>query len=303
MITTAIYSASLWHIELVRKFIEGTHNKFILQILSIIFILMIGMVAWEINELLCERRFSRPKNKPISPEGLKRLQTLQPLVRNTGRGFIILFITLMLFSELGLNIAPLLAGASVFGIALSLGGQTLVKDVITGSFILIEDTMNIGDYVEVSGHTGRIESMSLRTVTLRDSHGSVHSIPFNSINTIVNMSKAFSVCIFNFILDRSVDIDLVKQTIKSVADDMRAEPEWTQSVVESAEILGVPTFDSWSYTIRAQLKVAPGKQWSVEREINWRFAQAFEKNDIKSPLNKQWMVVENIPLEEPVKSS
>src|SRR5690606_12235966 len=119
----------------------------------------------------------------------------------TVRGFILLFITLMFFSELGLNIAPLLAGASVFGIALSLGGQTLVKDIITGSFILIEDTMNIGDYVELSGHSGRIEGMSLRTVTLRDSYGGVHSIPFSSINTIVNLSKSFSICIFNFTID------------------------------------------------------------------------------------------------------
>ena len=302
MVSTFIYCASLWRVEFISSFIQGTHSKFILQLLSLIFILFIGMMAWEINELICERKFSYPKDKPVSPEALKRLQTLRPLMRNTGRGFIILFITLMLFSELGLNIAPLLAGASVFGIALSLGGQTLVKDVITGSFIVIEDTMNIGDYVEISGHAGSIESMSLRTVTLRDSHGNVHSIPFNSINTIVNMSKAYSVCIFNFTLDRSVDINLVKDTIKAVAEEMRSDVKWAHNIIESAEIAGVPSFDSWSYTIRAKLKVAPGKQWSVEREINWRFAQAFEKNDIKSPLNKQWMVVENIPAEGPEKA-
>jgi small conductance mechanosensitive channel len=295
VVTAIFYSASLWQIGLLDNFISTQNHQVILHLFSFSFILMLGIIAWEMNELVCERKFNRSTDQPISPEALKRLKTLKPLVRNTGRGFIILFITLMCFSELGLNIAPLLAGASVFGIALSLGGQTLVKDIITGSFILIEDTMNIGDYVEISGHSGRIESMSLRTVTLRDSQGGVHSIPFSAINTVVNFSKSFSMCVFNFVIDQTIDIQRVTQIVKDVDQSMRTDPKWASLIIEPIEILGVPTFDNESYTLRAQLKVAPGKQWSIEREMNWRFAEAFKKGGIKGPLNKQWMIVEQAP--------
>ncbi len=297
--SAVIYCSTIWKIDAVTSLVQTGNNKILLQFFSLALILLLGIIAWELNEIFVERKFGHhqkiKKNQPLSPDAHKRLKTIQPLIRNIGRGFILLFITLMFFSELGLNIAPLLAGASVFGIALSLGGQTLVKDIITGSFILIEDTMNIGDYVEISGHSGRIENMSLRTVTLRDSYGGVHSIPFNSISTIINLSKSFSICVFNFVIDQSIDMKKVIDVLKEVTDNMRQETDWAHEIIEPLEVLGVPAFDSGGYTLRVQLKVAPGRQWRVEREINGRFSKAFEQNGIKSPINKQWMILENSP--------
>src|SRR3954463_2036523 len=167
-----------------------------------------------------------------------RVRTLLPLLRNAVMVLLITVVSLVTLSEFGVNIAPLLAGAGVIGLAIGFGSQTLVKDVITGLFILFEDTISVGDVVDVgNGHSGLVEAITIRTIKLRDMAGGVHSIPFSQVNSVLNMTKDFSYYVLDIAVAYGEDPDGVVGIIKDLGAELQATPQFGRVILEPIEIM------------------------------------------------------------------
>jgi small conductance mechanosensitive channel len=197
-------------------------------------------------------------------------------------------VTLIVLSEMGVNIAPLLAGAGVVGVAIGFGSQALVKDVITGLFILIEDTLAVGDVVDVGkGHSGVVESITVRTIRLRDGSGTLHTIPFSEVSTVNNMTRDFAYFVANVAVSYREDPDRAMAVLKEVGAELAAAPEWHPFIVEPLEVIGVDKLENTGMVIQARIKTVPLKQWAVGREFNRRLKKAFDEAGVEMPYNLQ----------------
>jgi len=233
------------------------------SLLSLIVILIGGVVLWEFFNSTIERRLAG-----IDPGRRSRARTLLPLLRTS---ILIVFITiagLMILSQLGFNIGPLLAGAGIAGIAVGFGAQTLVKDLITGFFILLEDTFAVGDVVDVgSGHSGLVEAISMRNFRLRDMDGTVHTVPFSMVNTVKNMTRDYAYFVASVEVSYREDTDEVIAALVAVAEEMRKDPAFGYRMLEPIEIIGVDAFKESSVVIKVRLKTLPIQQWTIGREL------------------------------------
>lgn len=249
--------------------------------LSILAVLTIAALVWEICSSLIERGLSPHDGQP---QRSARIRTLLPLLRNALMVLLIIMVTLIVLSEIGLNIAPLLAGAGVAGLAIGFGAQTLVKDVITGLFMLFEDTINIGDVVEVDGgHSGVVEGMTIRTLRLRDNDGSVHTVPFSSVTSVKNMTKGFSFAVMDVSIDYATDIDRAMEVIRQVAEGLAADAAIGPLMIGPVEMLGVERFTDSAVILRCKLKTYPMQQWTVARAFRRQMKMAFDREGIVIP--------------------
>lgn len=245
--------------------------------LSLVVVIAGGLVLWEFFSSAIERRLAT-----IDYSGRSRARTLLPLLRTTVLIILLTVAGLMVMSEIGLNIAPLLAGAGIAGVAVGFGAQTLVKDIITGFFFLLEDTFAVGDLVDVGqGHVGTIETMSIRNFQLRDVAGIVHTVPFSAVSTVLNMSRDFAyvVCDVGVLYKEDPDhaIDVLREAGKEMAEDR----QWSRYILAPLEILGVERFTDTGMVIRARIKAAPPHQLEIGREFNLRLKKAFDRRGIE----------------------
>jgi small conductance mechanosensitive channel len=203
-------------------------------------------------------------------------------------------VVLTVLSELGINIAPLLAGAGVVGIAIGFGAQTLVKDIITGMFILFENTIAVGDVVDVGGgHSGLVEHFSLRTLKVRDGTGGLHTVPFSSVTTVNNMSKDFSSYVFNIKVDYGQDTDRIVQLMKDLGKEMQDDPAYAKLILAPLEVFGVDSFGAETLVIQASFKTKPLQQWSVAREFNRRLKKKFDELGISMRAPERFVMMPN----------
>ncbi|HLN25772.1 MAG TPA: mechanosensitive ion channel domain-containing protein, partial [Patescibacteria group bacterium] len=250
---------------------------------SIIAVLIGSVIAWELVSASIERYMSRTDTDGNLVERSARARTLLPLFRNVVMVCLVVVVTLIVLSELGINIAPLLAGAGVIGVAIGFGSQKLVQDVITGAFILFEDTIAIGDIIQIGTHSGSVESMTIRTLRLRDAIGQVHSIPFSSVSDVINMSRDFAFHQYDIGVSYRENVDEVMGAIKQIGDEMRADDKWGPQMVDDIEVFGVDKFADSAVIIRGRLKTLPGKQWAIGREFNRRVKNRFDELKIELP--------------------
>jgi len=243
-------------------------------------ILLVALALSEIVNELVERYLRRRQGEWHDAARSARVRTLLPLLRNAFRIMLFVMVALIVLSELGINIAPLLAGAGVVGLAIGFGAQTLVKDVITGIFILAEDTVAVGDVVDLGGHSGVVEAMTLRSIRLRDHTGAVHTIPFSAVSTVMNMTRDFGYAVFDIGIAYSEDLDRVIDLLRKLGDEMRQDKTFARDIREPIEVMGINRFADNAVIIRVRLKTAPGKQWGVEREFNRRLKRLFEEHGI-----------------------
>ncbi|TCT03937.1 mechanosensitive ion channel family protein [Aquabacter spiritensis] len=246
------------------------------RVVSISIVVLIGVFVWEIASAFAERTARR---RPDST----RLKTLLPFMQNALRIVLLTIAGLIVLSELGVNIAPLLAGAGVLGLAIGFGAQTLVKDVITGIFILLEDTVSVGDVVELGSHGGLVEKISIRTVHLRDFDGNVHSIPFSEVQTIKNMSKHFAFAVVDVRVAYRENIDDALALMAEVAADMATKGPLAATIVEPFEVVGVEALEDSGVWLRGRFKTRPLGQWNVKREFYRRIKGAFDARGIEIP--------------------
>ena len=258
---------------------------------SLAVVMIGGLILWEFFSSMIERRLAG-----IDHTGRSRARTLLPLLRTTLMVVLIAIAALMIMSEIGLNIAPLLAGAGIAGIAVGFGAQALVKDIITGFFILLEDTFAVGDRVDVGGgHVGVIEAVSIRNFRLRDVQGIVHTVPFSAITTVLNMSRDFAYVVCDAGIVYREDPDRVIEVMREAGKELAAEPRWSRYMLSPLEILGIERFTDTSMVVRARIKAAPPYQLEMSREFNRVLKKAFDRAGIEMGSVNQVNYLSNRP--------
>ncbi|MGR7994246.1 mechanosensitive ion channel family protein [Xanthobacter sp. ZOL 2024] len=239
-----------------------------------------GFAAWEVGIAFADRLYER---NPAS----NRVKTLLPFLQNGFRIVLVTIAGLIVLSELGVNIGPLLAGAGVLGLAIGFGAQTMVKDVITGIFILMEDTLSVGDVVELGAHAGLVEKITVRTVHLRDFDGNVHSLPFGEVQIIKNMSKQFAYAVVDVSVSYRENIDEALAVMAEVAEEMASTGPLAETIIGPFELMGVEGLQDSAVWLRGRFKTRPLGQWNVKREFYRRIKAAFDARDIRIPFPHQ----------------
>jgi small-conductance mechanosensitive channel len=213
----------------------------------------------------------------------QRVMTLVSLARSVGSVVIVVAALFMVLEELGLAIGTLLAGAGVIGLAISFGAQSLVRDIISGLFILFENQFGVGDVIRTSGVSGKVEKMTLRIVVLRDLEGAMHVIPNGSITMVSNLTRAFSRAVVEVHVGYREDADRVIAVLREVAEDVWKDPEWQPLLTEVPTVPGIESFGEAYLTIRVIATTLPLKQWDVARELRRRIKVRFDAEGIVIP--------------------
>lgn len=213
----------------------------------------------------------------------KRVRTLVGLVRTLALVGIWAAAAIMALDQVGLAIAPLLAGAGIAGLAVGFGAQNLVRDVISGFFLVLENQVRVGDVAVVNGTGGLVESITFRTIVLRDQAGTVHVFPHGTVTTLANMTKGWSACVLDVGVAYREDTDRVVAVMEEVGRALQADPEWGPHILEPLEVLGVDAFADSAVVIRARLKTRPMQQWAAGREYRRRLKKAFDAHGIEIP--------------------
>ncbi|MDH3234523.1 MAG: mechanosensitive ion channel, partial [Alphaproteobacteria bacterium] len=282
-IVAALAILQAWGIDTVAWMTGQTGERIIGSLVTIVAVLVVALVLWELISGAIERYLDTLKTSSRDKDRVKRLSTLLPLARNVILVALVVFVVLIVLSEMGVNIGPLLAGAGVVGLAIGFGAQTLVKDIITGLFILVEDTIQVGDVVEADGRSGVVEGLSIRTLRLRDINGSVHTIPFSSVGSVKNSTKEFAYYLFEVGVAYREDIDEVIAALREIDEELRADPDYKTLILEPLDIWGVDRFADSAVIVRARYKTKPGNQWMVGRAYNGRMKKLFDARGIEIP--------------------
>ncbi|HUH82988.1 MAG TPA: mechanosensitive ion channel domain-containing protein [Stellaceae bacterium] len=269
-------------------------------LVSILTVVLGALVLWELFGSAIERYLSKlgGDGQPLARSA--RVRTLVPLLRTTVLIVLITVVTLIVLSELGVNIAPLLAGAGVAGIAIGLGSQALIKDLINGLFILLDNTLALGEVVDVgNNHAGVVEAISIRAIKLRDNAGTVHTVPFSEVSAVKNLTRDFSYFVAEVGVSLREDPDRIVAVLRQVADEMRQEPDWERSILAALEVVGVDRFTDNAMFIQARMRTIPSRQWAVGREFNRRMKKAFDEQGIELALTAQVRYLEAPPMPTP----
>lgn len=229
-----------------------------------------------------ELKFSQGTG-PERLEQAKRARTLGTLIRNVVNAAVFALAGLMVLHEFEIDILPILTGAGIAGLAVGFGAQTLVRDVIGGFFLILENQVRVGDVAEVNGTSGLVEAITLRTIVLRDLSGTVHVFPNGSVSQMSNRTRDFSYYLIDVGVAYKEDTDAVVEVMTGVATDLAADPAFAPSLLAPIEVLGVDAFEDSQVTIKARLKTVPLKQWDVGREYRRRLKKAFDAKGIEIP--------------------
>jgi len=250
----------------------GTH--LVSAMATITVAVIIAILIWEVSHAVLERQLvAGPGGQARSV----RLLTLLPILRAALLVTIVAIVGLTALSEIGVNIAPLLAGAGIVGIAVGFGSQHLVQDVITGIFVLFENAIQIGDWVTAAGLSGSVEQLSVRTIRLRAGDGAVHIIPFSSVTTISNSNRGRGNATVSVTVAFDEDTDRVVETIRAIVAEMREDAEFAPRIIDDFAPWGVDAVHPWGVTILGQIPCVDTGRWPVQREFNRRVKKRFEE--------------------------
>ena len=250
-------------------------------------LLMVGLaclaILWSVKLVSrAVRRAVDDGNEEVTSDAERRAETLGSVLNNTARVLAVVFFLLMTLQEFGVNIGPLVAGAGIAGVALGFGAQSLVKDVISGFFLLMENQFGVGDIISVDEkHTGTVERMTLRVTQIRDAEGKAHFIPNGSVVRVVVLSKEFARAKVEVGVGYDTDIDAAIALLTRIGKELAED--WPDRVLEPTQVLGVEDLGESAVTLRTLTKTAPAKQWEVARELRRRILMAFREAGIDIP--------------------
>ena len=243
-------------------------------------------VAWLVYRLVVRllRVFAKRMAARIQDaEHMRRAETLTRVFRNLATVITVLIAGMLVLSQLSISVAPILGAAGVVGLALGFGAQSLVKDYVSGFFLLIENQLARGDVVDLAGKSGTVEDLRLRYVQLRDYDGNVHFVPNGLITTVTNMSRGHGYAVIEVGVEYNTDLSKVYAALRSVTQQLRADPAFARSIEDELEITGVERLDGTTVTVRSRLRVRPLEQWRVRREFLHRLKLEFDAQGIKLP--------------------
>ena len=223
----------------------------------------------------------------------KRADTIASVVRKAAYILVWVIAAIMILRELNFDVAPLLAGAGVIGVALGFGAQNIIKDVLGGLFMLAENQIRVNDVAVINGKGGLVEEINLRTTVLRSDDGAVHIFPNGSITTLSNLTREYSYYMFNIAISYAQDPDRVIGVLKSIGAELMEEEAYKPLILAPLDVLGLDQLGDNGVTIKARFKTLPGKQWLVGREMNRRIRQRFQDAEIERAFPSQVVVVRN----------
>jgi small conductance mechanosensitive channel len=258
-------------------------------------ILLIVGIAYGLSRVihLLVRRFEKELRGGVrlnSREQAKRARTVGFVVDKMAGVLIVGIATVTVLYELGVNVAPLLTGAGIAGVALGFGAQWLIKDLLSGFCLILEDQVRVGDDATINGTDGLVEQINLRTIVLRDVRGTVHVFANGAITALANQSKDFSHYVIDLNISYKEDPDHVSDIAREVDRELRTEPEFASLMLEPTQIHGVVGFSEWSMQLRIRLKTVPQQQWKVGREFRKRLRKALNRHGVAVPYPAQWRV-------------
>lgn len=266
----------LWHWLTV-----GAGEKLVDMLIRIVVILFFSAVGWTLLASMIESRLASDSHGRPMPSA--RARTLLTLCRNALAVIISTITIMILLSEIGVNIAPLLAGAGALGLAVSFGSQTLVKDIITGIFIQFENGMNTGDLVTIGAITGTVERMSIRSVGVRQDTGAYHIIPWSSITTFANFVRGIGSFVANYDVDRREETEKVNATLQAAVKELLEDESIRGMVIGEPSFAGLVGLTNQSFTVRVSFTTQPLKQWTVRFALDGMVKKHFDKAGIKAP--------------------
>jgi len=247
---------------------------------SIGLILLVTWLLWVVIDTAIQEALKPTVGRRASRQPSTRVRTILPMLRNAIKIILVVICTITTMANLGINVAPLLAGAGVVGLAIGFGSQQLVQDVITGLFILIEDTIAIGDWVVLdSGHAGTVESLTIRTLRLRDAKGFVHSVPFGQIKAVTNQSRQFAYAFFSVQFSYATNVDSALKLIREVGHSISEDPMLRHSLQGPLQVFGVDSMNLNGITLTAQFRTSSGGQYAVNRAFNERLKKRVDETD------------------------
>jgi small-conductance mechanosensitive channel len=248
---------------------------------KILGLIILSFVLARILKLVSRRLVDFSKSQGL-PTGLRaqQIRTLADVVYSVGLSIIIFFAGIQILQTLKINIGPLLASAGIAGLAIGFGAQTLVKDVINGFFILIENQYDIGDVVKLAGVQGSVESLTLRRTILRDADGTVHTIPNSEIKIVSNQTRDWTQLAMHVSVDYKEDSERVVRLLKEVGNELRNEAQFSSWIVAEPEVPGIERVSGSEVDYLMLVKTMPGRQFPVSRELRRRIKDCFQKHNI-----------------------
>ncbi|MGB3866453.1 MAG: mechanosensitive ion channel domain-containing protein, partial [Xanthobacteraceae bacterium] len=282
----------VWGIDTVLWFYGGQiGNRLLSAVITVGIAVVVAVAVWEAVNALMDHQLAI-LTRGREPARAARLRTFQPMLRTALLSVILAVVGLTALSEIGVNVAPLLAGAGIVGIAIGFGSQKLVQDVITGLFLLLENVVQVGDTVTVSGLTGTVENVSIRTIRLRAGDGAVHIVPFSAVTSVTNASRGIGNAAVNVSVAYKEDTDRISRLLKGIVAEMREDAAFRPLILGDLDLWGVDKVDGSMATIVGQIRCTPGGRWPVQREFNRRMKQRFQQEDVEIASNSQTLVLQ-----------
>ena len=283
-----IFNANFWETfasSLTEWIITELPSLVILIVLLIISLRVAFYLLRKVKNVLAKKTVNRKDEPDLEVE--KRLNTLMGIVKK-GVAIIIWALFIMIFlKKINIDIAPILAGAGIIGLAVGFGAQELVRDFITGFFILLENQIRTGDVAIINETGGLVEKIELRTITLRDLSGVVHIFQNGKINTVSNVTKDWSAMVFDIGVAYKEDLNKVMKLMKQVADGMMEDDDYKDNILEPMEIFGLDSFGDSALVVKGRIKTKPIQQWSIGREYRKRLKEVFDEHRIEIPFPHQ----------------
>jgi moderate conductance mechanosensitive channel len=260
--------------------------------LRVVGIWLLAWFAWRVVRLTAHRIEAAVDDGDDSVTTLreKRGRTISQLLRSVGRVVIVTIAILLTFNAF-INIAPILAGAGILGLAVSFGAQSLVRDIISGFFILLENQFAVGDVIEAAGKSGVVERMTMRVVVLRDLEGTMHVIPNGEIKVVSNRTRGWARAVVDISVPYTEQVDRIIGIVRDESAQFSTDNEWGLQLDGPVEVLGVESMTDNSATIRTLLKTQPGSQWSVAREFRRRLINRLGREAVESPFQQRRVFV------------
>lgn len=276
-----------------KQFVSVFSKWLVTDLLSIIILIFLLIIVLRISTslvnnlkgVLLKRMAYRNEEPDIEVE--KRLNTLVGILRKALRVVIWSIFGMIFLGKINIDIAPILTGAGIIGLAVGFGSQELVRDFLAGFFILLEDGIRTGDVVTLNGTSGKVEKIELRTITLRDLSGVVHIFQNGKINTISNMTKGWSAMVFNIGVAYKENIAQVMLLMQQVGDEMFEEKDFKVKMLDTIEVSGLNNFGDSALEIRGRIRTKPGQQWEIGREYRKRLKEVFDKHGVEIPFPHQ----------------
>jgi small-conductance mechanosensitive channel len=282
----ALLLAKAWHVDLVAMTMQDTlGTRLVRGLLKAVVIALAAEFLWHLLRAAIDMRLARADLTSTASEDqsrrLSRLRTLLPILRNILLIAISVIAGLMILSSMGIEIGPLIAGAGVVGVAIGFGAQTLVKDVISGMFYLLDDAFRVGEYIQSGAYKGTVESFSLRSVKLRHQRGPIFTVPFGELGAVQNMSRDWVIDKLMIGVSYNANLDKARKLIKEIGKELAADPEFAPYILEPLKMQGVEQFGDYAIQIRMKMMTKPGHQFTIRRRALAAINKAFKENGIE----------------------